>query len=401
MKKYFVFLGIAALTLAACSKTEIDETVIPEQKIEFNIANYSTQTRAGETALQNEPGLYTSPDKAYFKTIAKFFPTIGEPQIYMNGVEVLWKNTEWSPKRDYYWPKTGYINFYSYVSSKAALEPAINIDSNNPTQTVTATYSEKTIGENDNILLADAALNQTSNSKKYTDISKVDEGVPTLFHHLLSKVKFTVKLETTEQKKAANTKFVVTILNDESVKDKENNKVGLTNLVTSNVGTYTVTNTYDATSNTKAWSEAKVWTPKDGATETIAPTKATDGTDTAPLALTLAKNTTSTDAVDLIAERTVLPHTLSATDVFTIAYKIEVYYDGTDATPEDKATPYLTEILNFSKPLTGFASAVTAWNINTKYTYAITIDPVGNKIKFDPAVEAWSLAAGGSYSLPE
>ena len=397
MKKYFVFLGIAALTLAACTKSEIDETAVPDQKIGFNVASFTTQTRAGETetALQKEEGLYTSESAAYFKTIAKFFPAIGDPQIYMNKVDVLWKSDihEWSPARDYYWPKTGYINFYSYVSSRTEVEPEITIDGNN----ATATYTNNTIEGTDNILLADAALNQTSNTQgTYQAVSTVPEGVPTLFHHLLAKVKFTVKLVTADTKKAANTKFVVTILNDTDANKK-------TNLVAPNTGSYSVTNTYDADSKTKAWSELKVWTPKTDATpEPVSPAS--------EVKLTLQKNSTSSgDPVDLIAERTVLPHTLAtstsdtpaATDLFTISYKIEVFYDGTDASEVDKNTPYLTEILHFSKPLTEFAPTISAWEINSKYTYNITIDPVGNKIKFDPAVEKWADEKTASYAFPE
>ena len=63
MKKYFVFLGIAALTLAACTKTEIDETAVPDQKIEFNVASYVPQTRAGEVSFLKE---FDDPSKAYF-----------------------------------------------------------------------------------------------------------------------------------------------------------------------------------------------------------------------------------------------------------------------------------------------------------------------------------------------
>jgi len=388
MKKYFVFLGIAALTLAACTKTEIDETAVPDQKIEFNIANYSTQTRAGETALQSEPGLYGKGVTPYFKTIAKFFPAIGDPQTYMNNVEVQYKSTEWSPARDYFWPKTGYINFYSYVSSSTALEPSFDFATTDGKENgnVTVSYTDKTIGAEDNILLAEAALNQTSNTNPatYNTISGVTEGVPTLFHHLLAKVRFTVQLVTTEAKQTT-TKFVVTILNDNTIPDGK----GLTNLKAPQIGSYEVTNAYDASSSTKAWSELKVWSTKSGVDpETITPS-------TAPLSLTLENATTSGDPVNLIAERTVLPQTLTDDVTFTISYKIQVYQPG-------ETDPYMTEVFSVpAKALTAFTDKVSAWEINTKYTYAITIDPVGNKIKFDPAVEKWDERAGGSYAISE
>lgn len=381
MKKYFVFLGIAALTLAACTKTEIDETAIPDQKIDFAVANYATPTRAAGDPLTslNDEG-FTS-----FKTTAKFFPEIGNVQDYMTGVVVNYNANpkEWAPERDYYWPKTGYINFYSYVST-TGLEPTINF--NDAKTEATAAYSG-TILSNSNILLADAALNQTKASKKdtYTSISGV-QGVPTLFRHLLAKINFKVQVKTT--KAHANTKFVVKIVNLDAT---GTTPAALSNLVAPNTGTYSLTNTYATGVATNKWvpaGNAKVWTP----------TTATETINTLTPEMTLAASATANDSgtpIDLIAERTILPQTLTNAVVFSIAYQVEAYFG-------EETKPYLTEVLHYSQPLTAYTpeSSVTAWEVNTKYTYTITIDPVGDKITFDPAVEEWATVDSGTYQLP-
>ena len=374
MKKFFVLLAaVAMIANVACTKVNPEEK--KSEKISFSVANYAPQTKL--TALQDET--FTS-----FKTTAKLFAAGLAPQDYMTNVAVNFTAgtpNVWAPARDYYWPKEGYINFYSFVSSKTELEPTLTFDG--AKTTATAAYTADAIGANDNILLADAALNQTQNLQKYIETSKVASGVPTLFRHLLAKVSFDVKLATTADKKTTSTKFKVTILNSGD---------NLSTLTVVKNGALTLTNVYAADAEAKAWTvadDATVWTaPETASIETI---------DMLTPSLTLAPaddNSLETAAADLLALRTVLPQTLGDDVVFTIAYKIETYYGN-------EQDPYMTEIITASKKLTEFTSAITAWNINTKNTYHIIIDPVGNTIKFDPAVEEWTVVDGGTLSLPE
>lgn len=368
MKKLYTILAIAAVAAVGCSKTEVgSDSLLSNEKINFEVASFMDQTKAaGDAATTlNAEGFTT------FYTYANLFPEIGDTQVYMNNVAINYTADpkQWAPARDYYWPKAAgsYINFYSYVNT-ASQDPAITF---NVDKTVaTAKYTDKTIAATDNILLADAALKQNGNLSTYTTISGVS-GVPTLFRHLLAKVAFKVQVVTTDAKKSANTKFVVTILNDGETSS---------NVKANNKGTYTATNDFGSTASatTKAWTAPAVWDPTSGV-ETIS---------FLTPALTLAKNTVSSgDPVDLLKERSVMPQTLDDDNDFTLSYKVETYYDA-------DATPYMTETFKVTGKLATLVNTIAAWNKNTKITYTIKIDPVGNKVTFDPAVEEWGTGEG-------
>ena len=365
MKKIYILATVALVASAACTKIETAETPETGSKIAFEVANYMS-TKANETALQTEG--YTS-----FNTYANFFPGTGATQVYMDNVAVNFTAgtpNVWAPARDYYWPKTGWINFYSYAGSQA---PVITF--NGDKTVATAAYTDKTIAATDNFLLADAALIQNQNRTDYTSVSGVTSGVPTLFRHQLARVKFDIKLATTDEKKSSTTSFKVTVLNTGTT---------LSNLKADSKGSLTLTNTVDATASahTLAWSDVKVWTPS--------ATPVVETMNFLTPALTLNVNSTESSVADLLNERSVLPQTLDDDNVFTLTYQVETYY-GSD--------PYMTEIITVTGKLGTLVNSISAWNKNTKITYHIVIDPVGNKVTFDPAVEEWGTAAG-TYSYP-
>ena len=373
MKKIYILATVALVASAACTKIETAETPETGSKIAFEVANYMSTKAAGDpkTALQAEG--FTS-----FNTYANFFPGTGATQVYMDNVVVSADNpttpTVWAPARDYYWPKTGWINFYSYASTHDKV-PAITF--NGDKTVATATYTDKEIAADDNFLLADAALIQNQNRTDYTTISGVTSGVPTLFRHQLARVNFDIKLATTDEKKSATTKFVVTVLNTGST---------LSNLKADSKGSLILTNTVDATANphTLAWSDVKVWTPS--------ATPVVETMNFLTPALTLKVNEKETAAVSLLDERTVMPQTLDGDNDFTLTYQVETYYGS-------ESNPYMTEIITVTGKLGTLVNSISAWNKNTKITYHIVIDPVGNKVTFDPAVEEWGTAEG-TYSYP-
>lgn len=369
MKKLYTILAIAAVAAVGCAKTEVvNDNSLTGEKIKFEVASFMDQTKAaGDAATTlNAEGFTT------FYTYANFFQGTTKA-VYMDNVAINYSDSpsvQWAPARDYYWPKAAdsYINFYSYVNTTGQ-DPTITF---NEAKTVaTATYTDKTIAATDNILLADAALKQNGNLTEYTTISGVTSGVPTLFRHLLAKVAFKVQVVTTDAKKAANTKFVVTILNTGST---------LSNVKADKKGSYTATNTFDDTKHTLAWTAPLIWTPSASpVVETM---------DFLTPVLTLAKNTTSSgDPVDLLALRTVMPQTLDGDNDFTLSYKVDTYYN-------EEATPYMTENFTVTGKLATLVNSIAAWNKNTKITYTIKIDPVGEKVTFDPAVEEWGTGEG-------
>lgn len=401
MKKYFIFAATALVALTACSKIEITDTPETAKKISFEVANYTTQTKAGETSLLSE--LVNGTAVNQFKTNAWYHSPSDGTQYFMQNVAVLWNtdpNTnQWAPAVDYYWPKTGYVNFYSYVGSPA------------PTAYGTEgalTYTDAVIDYDDNVLVADAAYGYTANANMYhLDHSSVT-GVPTLFRHYLSKLAFNVKLATTDAKKSANNRFKVEIL-DAYVKVANKGTLTLTNA--DPIASRDVQKATPDAPGTKVWTNANdtypdvawvpaTWSETEGS-ETFEKIKVVTsspvaGRDMVQRTLNLGLNKTaqteSGDDLVLLAERTVMPqHLVDNQQVFYIKYKVYAYHDTNDT--DDGETPYSTETLEFTGNLSSFIAAanrITEWNKNTKYTYNVIIDPIASKITFDPAVEAWA-----------
>ena len=375
MKKYFIFAVAAMTAMAACTKVDIDENLVPDQKISFEVANYSVQTKAGDDGgLINEG--YTT-----FNTYAWYYPTEGNTQTYMNNVAVNYQTVGqthfWAPADDYFWPTTGYINFFSYAGTGT---PAYSDNG------LTVTYSNKTIEGTDNYLLADAAFRYNSNIASASPYGKdgVTEGVPTMFRHLLSRVNFTVKLATSADKVSSNTTWVVEILNTQAKPS---------NFVVKKTGSLVMK---VADPNEKKTVQYAPEANSDYATDYrwVAATTGENLTETIDLAdqtLTLPVSTQEIDATSLLAERTVMPQLTSGVN-FTLNYKVTAKH-GNDV--------FMEEYVTVEKTIAELASAALAsWNMNKKITYNVIIDPVTSKVKFDPAVESWANEEARSINLP-
>ncbi|MBQ9476313.1 MAG: hypothetical protein IJU63_00820 [Bacteroidales bacterium] len=387
MKKCLILAAAALVAFAACTKVETVEA--PAQKVSFEVAKYM-QSKAETSLLSEADANGSSINK--FQTNAWYHSVNDGNQYFMKNVEINWKSAknEWSSDIDYYWPKTGYVNFYSYAGTPAPTSYGTTAATEG-----TITYTNAVINYNDNVLVADAAYGFHANAAQY-HIDHADvKGVTTLFRHYLAKVAFNVSLRTTEEKKSATNYFKVEVL-EASVK-------------VSNKGTLTLTNADPNTSRTAAapgttalnpWTNANTananvaWVPaawnETSGSETVETIQIVaspvEGKDMKALTLNLAKNAviqTETDTV-MLAMRSVMPQALTSNQVFYIKYKVSAYNDAS-------TDPYSVETLEFTNPLTSFigTSALTAWNKNTKYTYNVFIDPIASKITFDPAVEEW------------
>ena len=394
MKKYFVLAAAALVALTACTKMEVANTPDTAKKISFEVANYMAQTKANETGLVAE-GFNSFHTNAWYHSVAD------GTQYFMNNVAILWNtapNTNlWAPAVDYYWPKTGYVNFYSY----AGTQDPTTVDTEG-----SLVYTDKVIAYDDNILVADASYGLTSNLSTYQIENSTLTGVPTLFRHYLAKLKFNVKLATTEAKKSANNRFKVEIL-DAYVKVANKGTLTLSNAdpvssrstaAPGTPGTAEWTNANSSYANV-AWVPA-TWSETEGS-ETVekihlVTTDPVAGRDMVQRTLNLGLNkTTQTETGDnlvLLAERTVMPqHLVDNQQVFYIKYKVYAYHDTNDT--DDNETAYSVETIEFTGNLSDFiasASRITEWNKNTKYTYNVIIDPIASKITFDPAVETWA-----------
>ena len=404
MKKYFIFAAAAVVAMAACTKTEINETVVPEKKIGFEVANYSAQTKANLALTNAEDGIYQ------FHTFAYQFPTIGSAREFMNVDIYAWKEAAqtnmltsgtspvavWAPVQDYYWPKTGHINFYSYAGTHT---PAKTVSDDY--KTVTFTYTDAVISATSNILVADAALHQaransTDNANSVDNDGNgadITAGVPTLFHHQLTKIYFDVEARTTEAKKSANTIWKVQVLNTET----ESGNGYKSTIVPINTGSLALSNVDDATA-----ASIKAWTRTNESTTNISgwvPSSVPTNKETIEFhdsdVMTIAVNTTGDGTQhEILALRSVMPQLTNGVK-FTLVYKVQALH-GTDV--------YLEEIrtvgIDANQVLSDLAGTVTSWAANKKIAYHIIIDPVSEKVTFDPAVDDWdSIDADGTQDI--
>ncbi len=360
MKKFHFFLvaAIAMIGSAACTKVD---PVSQDTLISFQVAKYTAQTKAGETSLIDEG--YTT-----FQTSAWYYTAEGATsQSFMTKEAIGWNTTvanQWAPTaRNYYWPKTGYINFYSIAGTK-------NDNATIVEDQVTFDLTSAAVAVNDNIMVADAAYKQTENSTEYKLDNPTDgEGVPTLFRHMLSQVYFDVKFDATSE---TDTKYNWSASISEAyvtVKDK---------------GTLEVNFTPSSPVAKETKQGAITWTPSGDAVAD----KVIKGT--AAVVAAANGNAVTTPAVELIPFKSVMPQTLTGLQIH-IVYELTTTYDG--------ANP-IVETITLDKELTAVAPTITTWNPNTKYLYHITIKPEG-KIYFDPAVEPWAEITNDEIELPK
>ena len=401
MKKYFIIAAAALAGLAACTKTNLDEISIPDQKVAFEVANFTSQVKTKAAAI-------TSENIFSFHTVANQFPTVGDPVVFMD-VDVLpWNGstqvtasnidanniTAWSPVQDYYWPKTGWINFYSYAGTKV---PAVDNNASDK-KTVTFTYTDQVIGAADNILVADAALHYASSNsetgtygvdKGESASSHVTKGVPTLFRHQLAKLIIDVEARTTDSKKSENTTWKVKVLSASS--ENADYKSRITPIKKGSL-VLTSVEPASATTNTYAWTKTN-----ESATNISGWVASTTDTDKEEIVLsdsqelTIPVNTTGNGTKStILAERTVMPQLTSGV-AFKLAYEVQALHGDAVFMKEIREVGITTPA-----NIGALVNSVTSWGANQKITYHIIIDPVSSKVTFDPAVEEYLAVDGNS-----
>mgnify|MGYP002624163855 CR=1 FL=1 len=374
MKKLFI-IATAALALAACSKTEVND-LGSNKAISFQVANYSNLiTKAESIGTDN-----TFKVNSFVHTTLDGAPST---QQQMFDEVVSWNSTEkqWLPSRTYYWPKTGYVNFFAYTDLNSA-DPVY------PTATAEnqITYTSVDIANATDILVADAAYAYRGNSDAEYKLDGVTEGVPTLFHHTLAKVTFNVKLDATDA--IPSDKYEWTVVVNES-------KFGF-----ANQGTAVFNFTEQSTLGHVSWDNFdtdKIFWTKTGDNSAAPQTTAVTG-DTNKMTATFDAKVS--EVKTLFNEISVLPQDLNATGAygqFSLQYNIKSVYieDSADRT-KDKVIEETVDIP--LSDLKTYVPSVTNWNMNTKYTYNIIIKP-GGPIHFDPAVVEWETVTAADKEI--
>ena len=398
MKKYLIIAAAALTALTACSKVETLDTPENSRKISFEVAKYMVNTKALGTGTSIW-GEWTSPT---FYTSAYYYPTTGTAnQVYMNKVQISPYQSDgttaatteantavWKSAVDYFWPKTGYINFFSFASKR---DISSSVTFTDVADSETKTVSFGTAGEpivvasDDNILLADACYNATeaNAASTFTDnVTGPEEvtpgGVPTIFRHLLCQVNFVAKLSSS--KAHANTSYEVDIT---SAGITDGAAVDPTSGLYSN-GYLEATSAAKAGSNLEIqnWNTSGVQKWSNATTPAYEPVMTMTAT-TSPLTLAThaeASAHTSDATHTLMATRTFRPQAIASDVKFTITYVVRAKHG--DET-------YSEETITANIALKDFTPNSGVWRCNDSVTYTINIDPVTSTITFDPAVAAW------------
>lgn len=348
MKKWFdiAVLGIL-VSLVACTKVE--NASAPES-IRYAVGSYAVSTKASEYRAYESLDNFQS--KAFIHSEGA-----AEGSVFFNSA-ITWDGATWSPDRDYYWPKhpQSYINFVSWYAN----DGSANITPDTVTETQFQILN-RTVGANDRILVADEAWKQKANVNTY-----YTSGVPTLFRHVLSRVKVNMKATTLTDPELVNVTYEVTLQDAkfEGVFQKGNMK--LLNSALADTGTR---KWYSTESATYLW-------------KTVA------GSDEAIIDFVDSDANVTTDYAAILPERSFIPQAIGDAIKLVITYSVTTKSNGTTTTESDiPATIVMNTIKNTSDV------AITQWVPNKIYTYNIAINPVGKEILLNPTVETeWTFA---------
>lgn len=424
MKKIFLLAAAALVALTACTKID-DVTSTPDVKIGYQVANYMNQTKANDGSFIDELTSLGVTSGQAFKSIAYINADNGSGgtnlrTFFANNPETIsWDATNkiWAPSIDYYWPKSpnSNLDFFSWYDFENGTAPTLTYNGT----AASLVWSNRTVAGKSDILFADVAWHQTANTTPATYGGYgVSEGVPTLFHHALAQVRFTVKIKDNCDKKedvrhSGNYTFWEVTLSGVKITD---NTVHENGTLTLNIND---PDANDKAASITAWAAPTVWTNASSPAYVATGTQwfTTDvATGAAPVTTTLAYLTPATFMPDnFIAVR---PQ--AVTDAMNLVFTVTIHtYYGTtaqfEATGHTGCTDLGTETFNVSAfatevttdaytdnglQLNKMASAPQSWAMNTKTTYNIVIDPSTSTILFDPAVEAWSAETSVNVPVP-
>lgn len=194
MKKLIVLFSAVA-ALAACSKNEVVPAVSGENvEISYKVA---PRTKADPQAFDTNNKFASW---AYYLPNGKSWETnFKEAQIYIGkdgeeGATISYGNNVWKDQTtSYYWPKEGNLTFFAYSLNSSSLTDKSGTDThftclNHDSQYGIFGTLNLDTHPNTDFLVADIASDKTANENVYNF-----NGVPTLFKHKLSRVKFAVR----------------------------------------------------------------------------------------------------------------------------------------------------------------------------------------------------------------
>lgn len=363
MKKILVFISVAALLAASCTKVE-QKSLVKDSPITFQTAR----------ALTKATGTMFPVDQT-FSVYAWSAASVLAENIFMDNVTVAYNTTDnaWVPQGStYYWPKNASVDFQAYYPAGLA---GITVKADKLSYT---NIDVKTLQQD--IMYSDKAVGYTNNVNEVEDGVNANEGVPVIFRHALSKVKFIVELTYNHKEEADGTvtDWEVTV-----------NNVALDGIYTTGSAEFNLAST--PATGLVAWEKpaGNVWTPT---------------SDVASFAGSLSGNVVPGTDYEAVGELYVLPQNLTsgAGQKLTVNVTIKTTRNGVDV---------LSETFNRTAYL--YTASLPAWEINHVYTYRLLLSPTASNgnggspigpgttidpsdpdlsdavITFDPAVDGW------------
>lgn len=335
MKRIILLAASVMAILAGCTRTEIRSISDEPQQITFR----TIETKAaGDFDKGNKFISY-----AWFLEKGKAWDTnSADGQAYISGAQIAFDNdaNAWKASgKTYYWPKQGSLTFFAWTD---------NTDT--PTQTLAGCAKDKGITftaysafdhKNKDLLVADIAKDMDGKNNLTTH-QGWKPGVPTVFHHVLSNLAFTIK---------TNDNYTGATYSLKSIK--------LKNISTK--GDY-------AQGSPAATADADVWTRHADPNEVPAFTAGAAGQSITSTPTNLTPSTTDFSIV--------LPQKFTdATPTIEIVYTITTKYTGTA----------VVETVTETKPLKDIYTE--GWVSGKKYTLNIQLSL--NEILWDPSIEGW------------
>ena len=347
--RFYIAMLVFAAVVAGCAKVDVVPAV--DRAVSFQVGSYAPQTKAedGPLSIITVDGITSFSSRGFLHAVGvedvspyyqEFFGAAGETITY-NG------SNAWNPSHIYYWPKSAYsyVNFVSWHGTN----PALSYAESSEVWTATALWNKITVARTDNLLFADMAWRYNSNNDPATyGFNNVEEGVPTLFHHALAQIRVMARATKASEDGVSWT-----------VKLTSMSVAGVHNM-----GTLELTNADPGTKGTQAWTY-DVWTDLAGESSQLGVSYGTS-----PLALT-------TTAQEILGFSSVIPQSVEGKTI-NLVFTVETKY-GTTRTVEENVTAQVS-----------LADAtVTSWNMNTRITYTLAINPDTGIITIIPVETNW------------
>ena len=356
MKKFFFIAAMVSAALISCTKNEPAPSMEAQQEITFMTAPLTKATALFDTNKKFISYAYLLTDGKDWATDASDADQYIVNKLIQHHPAVTGtSNAKWAHETEvYYWPKDAgsSLTFFAWTDNTA--DPAGTgkaVAASDVTNGISFTdYDVTTINDRD-IMVAKIAADKKANEGPMAGATW-EKGVPTVFYHILSQMKLTIKLSSTYAGVGFNLKRVEI-------------------LSAKNEGTYT--QGIDAAKN---------------------PTEGTwaEGTNSTSFPLFTGNMTVDqTTAMTVIPAENdytiLLPQTFDAADVDT--EKVEIEYEVT--------TNYGAAVTETVTKTIDLKSIFGEWKAGKYYTLNITLGL--DQILWDPAVEDWTEGSALGWAI--